>query len=126
MLSALLSSSTFYLYYKMISNCRDLGPKEWLHMPFERPWPEREKLLAQAGHALAERLRATASRRMRQYTSGPVAYEEYYPASAKDILDEIDRILAHHYGFTDDELDFIIHYDIKYRMGRDNGREEEG
>ncbi len=27
-------------------------------------------------------------------------------------------------GFTDEELDFIINYDIKYRMGRDS--EEEG
>ena len=30
---------------------------------------------------------------------------------------EIDRVLAKHYGFTDEELDFIINYDIKYRMG---------
>jgi hypothetical protein len=29
------------------------------------------------------------------------------------------------YGFTDEELDFIINYDIKYRMGRDGGEEEE-
>jgi len=39
----------------------------------------------------------------------------------------IDRSLARHYGFTDEELDFIpstklragINYDIKYRMGRE-------
>jgi hypothetical protein len=31
----------------------------------------------------------------------------------------IKRVLAAHYGFTDEELDFIINYDIKYRMGRD-------
>ncbi len=31
----------------------------------------------------------------------------------------IERVLARHYGFTDAELDFIIHYDIKVRMGRD-------
>jgi len=24
---------------------------------------------------------------------------------------------AKHYGFTDEELDFIVNYDIKYRMG---------
>jgi len=36
----------------------------------------------------------------------------------KPTLDEIDRVLAKHYGFTDEELDFIINYDIKYRMGR--------
>jgi len=41
--------------------------------------------------------------------------------------DEIDRVLAAHYGFTDEDLDFIpstklragINYDIKYRMGRE-------
>jgi len=27
-------------------------------------------------------------------------------------------VLAKHYGFTDEELDFIINYDIKYRMGK--------
>jgi len=45
--------------------------------------------------------------------------------SAKPIIDEIDRVLAEHYGFTDEELDFIINYDIKYRMGRDAEIEEE-
>ncbi len=29
------------------------------------------------------------------------------------------RVLAEHYGFSDEELDFIINYDIKYRMGRE-------
>jgi len=40
-------------------------------------------------------------------------------------IDEIDRVLARHYGFTEEELDFIIHYDIKYRMGRDAGSSDE-
>jgi len=34
-------------------------------------------------------------------------------------------VLARHYSFTDGELDFIINYDIKYRMGRDAGEGEE-
>jgi hypothetical protein len=33
--------------------------------------------------------------------------------------------LAEHYRFTDDELDFIINYDIKYRMGIEAGEDEE-
>lgn len=37
---------------------------------------------------------------------------------------KIDCILAQHYGFTDEELDFIINYDIKYRMGKGGGEEE--
>jgi len=33
--------------------------------------------------------------------------------------------LAKHYGFTEEELDFIINYDIKYRMGESFWNEEE-
>lgn len=28
-------------------------------------------------------------------------------------LDQIDTVLAEHYGFTEEELDFIINFDIK-------------
>jgi hypothetical protein len=50
----------------------------------------------------------------------------------KPITDEIvgiaspveNRVLAQHYGFTAEELDFIINYDIKYCMGRDNGGDD--
>jgi hypothetical protein len=41
------------------------------------------------------------------------------PKKSKPIIDEIDKVLAEHYGFTDEELDYIINYDIKYRMGKD-------
>jgi len=44
---------------------------------------------------------------------------------SKPIIDEIDNVLAQHYGFTDEELDFIINYDIKYRMGGSDGEEED-
>lgn len=36
---------------------------------------------------------------------------------SKSIIDRIDEIIAQYYSFTDEELDFIINYDIKYRMG---------
>ena len=49
--------------------------------------------------------------------TGRVVYDEYYPKLSKPIIDEIDELLAKHYGFTEEELDFIINYDIKYRMG---------
>lgn len=55
--------------------------------------------------------------RNRNYAGSVVYYEEYYPAKAKPIIDKIDELLAKHYGFTEEELDFIINYDIKYRMG---------
>ena len=36
------------------------------------------------------------------------ATREYRPAQAKAKVNEIDRVLAQHYGFTEEELDFII------------------
>ncbi len=35
------------------------------------------------------------------------------------ILDEIDHVLAQHYGFAPEELDWLLSYDIQYRMGHD-------
>ncbi len=48
-----------------------------------------------------------------------------FPKLSKPIIDEIDRVLAAHYGFTEEEVDFIINYDIKYRMGRVEWEAEE-
>ena len=65
---------------------------------------------------------AKTRRRVYHYrTSGRVEYDEFYMKESKPIIDEIDRALAEHYGFTDEELDFIINYDIKYRMGLGSG-----
>ncbi len=35
------------------------------------------------------------------------------------LFNETDTVLMRYYGFTEEELDFIINYDIKYRMGAD-------
>jgi len=45
---------------------------------------------------------------------------------SKPIIDDIDRVLARHYGFTDEELDFILNYDIKHRIGVDAGDDGDG
>lgn len=49
-----------------------------------------------------------------------VAYFNFRPS--KPIIDEIDCTLARYYDFTDEELDFIINYEIKYRMGAEATR----
>ena len=46
---------------------------------------------------------------------GTLKVQVFQPRESKSIID--DELLAKHYGFTEEELDFIINYDIKYRMG---------
>lgn len=57
-------------------------------------------------------------------TRGIVSTSYYQKKHSKPIIDEIDKVLAHHYSFTEEELDFIINYDIKYRMGDELNSDE--
>ena len=71
-------------------------------------------------------LKNNSRRRIYVYrTTGRVEYDEFYMKLSKPIIDEIDKVLAKHYGFTEEELDYIINYDIKYRMGDELGDGEE-
>ena len=59
----------------------------------------------------------------RRLDTGPslrkVVYDEFDQRAVQAYRGRrLSRVLAEHYGFTDEELDFIINYDIKYRMGR--------
>ena len=36
---------------------------------------------------------------------------------SKSIIDRIDSIFAKRYGLTEEDLGYIVNYDIKYRMG---------
>ena len=53
------------------------------------------------------------------------ALSALYPKQSEEkrLLDAM--LVAEHYGFTDEELDLIINYDIKYRMGRDVETDDE-
>ena len=52
-----------------------------------------------------------------QKQTGRTETQSFKIQKSKPILAEIDALLAKHYGFTEEELDIIINYDIKYRMG---------
>ena len=44
-------------------------------------------------------------------------YGEFHLKQSKPIADDTDCVLTKLYGFTEEELDFIINYDIKHRVG---------
>jgi hypothetical protein len=115
----LLLSSIFFLHYQSTSNCRDLNPSDILLIPV--PDLSSEAATLQELSLLVEEDYISKRKilRMQNRLTGLVELESLTPNKSKSIIDEIDRVLAKHYGFTDQELDFIINYDIKYRMGRD-------
>ena len=48
--------------------------------------------------------------------NGRVELDEFKPKPSKPIFDKIDALLAEHYHFTPIELDYIVNYDVKFRM----------
>ena len=122
-----LVSTLFYWYWRSYSDCRDLTNREMQEFPVVNFSGSKHlvaglKQLAiryeQCLQKYKERIVVNSLR------SGQIQQDVYHVSCAKPIIDEIDELLAKHYGFTEEELDFIINYDIKYRMG-DRLNEEE-
>lgn len=113
-----LNSSIFYFWYILLSDCRHLNAREVDNFPITLDGLEQEEQLCSIEADLMMDYKKNKNRKESYYkATGRVVYDEYYPKKSKPIIDEIDKVLAKHYGFTDEELDFIINYDIKYRMG---------
>jgi len=121
-LLALLNSNLFYWFLTVYSDCRNLNKREinWIPLNIEKVSGENLTRLSN----LAQRLMGDFHEKskmleMRYEKLGSLKVQCIYPKASKTVLDEIDLVLAKHYGFTDEELDFIINYDIKYRMGQE-------
>ena len=114
---ATLSSSLFWWWYSLTSNLRDLNPSDIHHFPVTLSVFEDSDLL-ELGKKYVQDLKGNSFMQTRfQKQTGETKTQSFKVQKSKPIVDKIDHILAKHYGFTEDELDYIINYDIKYRMG---------
>ena len=123
---AFLNSSLFYFWFTAQGNCRNIAGPDIETFPVGDLDDAKLKGLTKVFAELMADLKRHSKRRVYVYeASGKVEYDEFYPDQSKPILDEIDTVLAGHYGFTAAELDFILNYDIKYRLGRATDPEED-
>ena len=123
----LLNSSLFYWFNWQYSNCRDLSQKDIFRMPIslDKMDESEKKLFVSLKNNLMKDLKKNSKLYQRVSNKIRTEFDSFYPLFSKSIIDEIDTALAEHYGFTDEELDFIINYDIKYRMGKELEGEEQ-
>ncbi len=122
---AVLNSSLFYAYFITYGDCFHLSDTLATGFPLVAD-PTGTASLAKLNALLMRDLKDKAEiKTIRTKAGDEISYAEFYVSQSKPILDEIDRVLAQHYGFSDEELDFILNYDIKYRMGQDAADGEE-
>lgn len=122
---SVISSSVYYWYWILVSDCYHVTKSD---IDFFRI-PESlrsNQIIAILSSRLLQDLDKNKEVRIRMRKDGSITEEiNYFVGKSKLIIDEIDSVLAKHYGFTDEELDFIINYDIKYRMGKELENEDE-
>lgn len=119
---AFLSSSLFFLHYIVWSSCQVVNSRDF-NIPFDIKSlsSDKYKELSLLGKKLQENYQKNSQIKTRNYSKKgrnfTMQKQYFFIKYSKPIIDKIDKVLAMHYGFTDEELDFIINYDIKYRMG---------
>lgn len=123
---SVLNSNLFYWYWLVWSDCRMLNRREIAYFPFsieclnERQYNGLNDLALE----LMVDLDKNSSRLSFSHpTKGIMEYSEFHPKLSREIINKIDDILAEYYDFNSDEIDYILNYDIRFRMGDDEGEE---
>ena len=109
-LVAIFNSNVFFWFWETISDGWDLMKTDIAAFKFGVR-EEDVNILTSLAQKLEEDLEAKKG-----YVGTVQTDYEYYHSKSKAIIDEIDKILAKHYDFSEEELDYIINYDYKYRM----------
>ena len=116
---SVLNSSLFYWYFIKVSDCRHLILSDIKSFPCSID-DLSSAAIAKLNH-INKRLMASYQKNSRiknvRMTHGNRTYQEFKPNMSKQIIDEIDKILAPHYNFTTKELKYIQQFDLSYRMG---------
>ena len=113
----ILNSQLFYWYWIINSNCMDVVSSEVFNLSIfnlENVDLKKYVILKEQLQKFYSLQGEIVERRGKVISTNQVNFDM---KKAKHIIDKIDAILAKHYGFTEEELDHIINYDIKYRMG---------
>ena len=117
---AILSSGLFWWWYTISSNLRDLNPADIQSFPV--PLSVLESIdIQKASDAYLKKLSKNSTMLVReQKSTGHTETQSFKIQKCKPEIDEIDRLISPFYGLTDAEQDFIVTYDLKFRLGGDS------
>jgi len=115
LIHALLNSSTYFQFFYAYTDGRHINPSDVTEFPFDLQ--HFTKKVTGRLNELSERLEDSMKENTSQWRKSGLLIDSVDSTQTKPVLDRIDSVLAEPYGFAAEELDFIINYDIKYRMG---------
>ncbi|MDP2819413.1 MAG: Eco57I restriction-modification methylase domain-containing protein [Polaromonas sp.] len=117
---AAINSSLFFFWFVTLGNGRNITGRDVEDFPIGDV-SKIGGIIAVMNARLMASYRENSFVRIRK----DCEFQEFRQSLSKDVMDEIDGLLAKHYGFSDLQLDYIINYDIKYRMGQGAGEADD-
>jgi hypothetical protein len=125
---AVLNSNLFFWFFSAYSDVRNVNRREVELFRIDLSCAEETygTKLSKLATELMEDFEANSTMTKINYVrQGVLTIQVFRPRMSKPVIDRIDRVLAALYGFTDEEVDFLINHEIKYRLGTDSEEEQE-
>jgi len=122
---AILNSSLFYLYFIAFGDCFHLSDSLVANFPIPPAALNDPRLVELNKELMADLKRNSATKtittrdKKTKTIKDTISYAEFDARSSKSIIDKVDCVLAEHYSFTAAELDMILNFDVKFRLGSD-------
>ena len=117
---AALNSNLFFWWWYVLFEGYHCGRHEIYAFPagLSEMSESTHRELAELARQLMADLNAHKNRKKCVYKStGRVEYDEFFPRLSKPVIDKIDAVLGRHFGLSDEMVDYVVNYGIKYRMG---------
>jgi hypothetical protein len=110
---AIFNSNLYFYFWELVSDCWHITNKELKLFKIDLDDMDHSFKLELAN--LATKLEKDLEKNKVEVNTVQTDFE-YRHRKSKEIIDKIDIILAKHYKLTKKEIDYIINYNIKYRM----------
>ena len=116
LIGGILSSNLYFWFYHIYSNNLDLKSYEIevFPVPIANFDEEDLKIIENIYIEYLEDLEKNARIIQANYATIS-SFKEYRARKSKHLIDKIDKAIQKAYGLTDEEIAFIINYDIEFR-----------
>ena len=128
-IGAILSSNLFFWFYQIYSNNHDLKLYEIssFHIPYKKLLenPEIIKKIEEVYNEYLNDIEKNAIVKKTTQYKKIKEFKEYRIRKSKHIIDKIDDLICPLYGMTEQEIDFIKNYEIKFRLSDESSNDED-
>jgi predicted RNA methylase len=112
--AAILSSNLYFWLYQAYSDNLNVKSAEILMCPIPSLSSEVQQDLARTFKIYQLDLEKNSTVKQAQYNN-ITEYKEYRARLSKPIIDKIDRVLQKSYGLSDEQTNYLINFELKFR-----------